>query len=163
MRHAFSARIRRVAGLGILSALALLFSGCTEPVHVAWNGTQSVIEPEIPLPQGELDVYSESYVFYDADVPRVHRRPVEVYSVDGQLVASARDQDGEGPLHFALTPGHYIVTSESHMRERQVQVDVQDGRRTVVAEAQLDRAPLLATSQSERSSQLAAHHPGSSH
>lgn len=162
MKDVFSIRIRRVAGLGIISALALLFSGCTEPVHVAWNGTQSVIEPEIPPPQGELDVYSEGYVFYDADVPRVHRRPVEVYSVDGQLVARAGDQDGEGPLHFALTPGNYIVTSESHTQERQVQVDVQDGRRTVVAESQFERAPLVASSQPERSPQLAAHHPGSS-
>lgn len=163
MKQVLAARIRGVAGLGILSALVLLLSGCTEPVHVAWNGTQSVIESEIPPPQGELDVYSESYVFYDADVPRVHRRPVELYSVDGQLVASARDQDGEGPIHFALTPGHYIVTSESHMQWRQVQVDVQDGRRTVVAESQLDHAPLLASSPSERSTQLATHHSGSSH
>jgi hypothetical protein len=162
MKQAFSARIKGMTGIGAISVLVLLLSGCTEPVHVAWNGTQSVIEPEIPPPQGELDVYSESYVFYDADVPRIHRRPVEVYSVDGQLVAGARDQDGEGPIHLALTPGHYIVTSESHMQGRQVQVDVQDGRKTVVAESQLDHAPLLASSQAEGSARLAAHHSGSS-
>ena len=162
MRQVFSARIRGLTGIGIIGALALLLSGCTEPVHVAWNGAQSEIEPEIPPPQGELDVYSESYVYYDADVPRVHRRPVTVYTVDGQLVASARDQDGEGPIHFAVTPGHYIVTSESHMQERQVQVDVEDGRRTVVAESQLDHAPLLAASKAEDAAQLAAHRPGPS-
>jgi hypothetical protein len=162
MRHVLSAYIRGVAGIGVISALALLLSSCTEPVHAAWNGAQSVIEPEIPPPQGELDVYSESYVYYDADVPRVHRRPVTVYTVDGQLVASAGDQDGEGPIHFALTPGHYVVTSESHMQGRHVQVDVQDGRRTVVAESQLDHAPLLAASQAEDTARLAAHHSGPS-
>jgi hypothetical protein len=49
------------------------------------------------------------------------------------------------------------------MQWRQVQVDVQDGRRTVVAESQLEHAPLLASSQTERSTQLAAHHAGPSH
>ena len=162
MQRVFPTQIRRVVGIGAISALVLLLSGCTEPVHIAWNGTQSVIEPEIPPPQGELDVYSESYVYYDADVPRVHRRPVQVYTVDGQLVANAGDQDGEGPIHFALTPGDYVVTSESHIQEREVQVDVQDGRQTVVAESQLDHAPLVASSQAAGPTQLAAHYSGPS-
>jgi hypothetical protein len=129
--------------------LLIVFAGCSESVHVAWTETQSVIEPEVSSPQGELEVYSDSYVFYDDDVPRTHRRPVQIYSVDGQLVASAPDRDGEGPIHFALTPGHYIVTSESHLQPREVQVDVEDGEKTVVAESQLDHGPLLASSQSE--------------
>lgn len=153
---------KRSAWKSLTGILIMIFTGCAEPIHVAWNETQSVIEPEVPPPQGELAVYSESYVFYDADVPRVHRRPVQVYSVDGQLVVSAPDQDGEGPIHFALTPGHYIVTSESHMHSREVQVDVQDGRKTVVAESQLDHAPRLASSQAERSTQLAARRSDSS-
>jgi hypothetical protein len=140
-----------LAWKSLAGILLMVFAGCSESAHVAWNETQSVIEPEVPPPQGELDVYSDSYVFYDDDVPRTHRRPVQVYSVDGQLVASAPDRDGEGPIHFALTPGHYIVTSESRIQWRGVQVDVWDGRKTVVAESQLDHAPLLASSQSERS------------
>ena len=140
-----------LAWKSLTGILLMVFAGCSESAHVAWNETQSVIEPEVPPPQGELDVYSDSYVFYDDDVPRTHRRPVHVYSVDGQLVASVPDQDGEGPIHFALTPGHYIVTSENHIQWRGVQVDVWDGRKTVVAESQLDHVPLLASSQSERS------------
>jgi|SRR6266850_5929509 len=140
-------RVRRAAYLSIAFAGLLLLPSCTAPVLVAWNQKQSVIEPKVPPPQGELDVYSESYVFWDADVPRNHRRPVEVYSVDGQLVASAPDQDGEDPIHFDLTPGYYIVTAESHMQWRRVEVDVQDGRDTVVAEAQFAHAPLLASTQ----------------
>jgi hypothetical protein len=136
----------------------MLLPGCTEPVHVAWNETQSVIEPEVPRPQGILDVYSERYVFYDADVPRIHRRPVEVYNVDGKIIANVDGQDGESPLHFDLAPGHYIVASESNMQWREVEVDVQDGRDTVVAESQLKQAPLLASLQTERAMQVATRH-----
>jgi hypothetical protein len=140
-------RARRAAYLSVACAGLLLLSGCTAPVHVAWNRKQSVIEPRVPPPQGELDVYSESYVFYDGNVPRIHRRPVEVYSVDGRLIVSARAQDGEGPIRFDLTPGHYIVTAESHMQLRRVEVDVQDGQDTVVTAAQFADAPLLASTQ----------------
>jgi hypothetical protein len=150
-------RAKCLAWKSLAGILLMVFAGCAEPVHVAWNETQSVIEPEDAPPQAGLEVYSERYVFWDADVPRTHRRPVQVYSVDGQLVASAPDQDGDGPIHFVLTPGHYIVTSESHLQSRRVQVDVQDGRKTVVAESQLDHAPLLASSQSERSTSMVAH------
>src|SRR5215813_11324746 len=162
MRATAISRATRLAWNSLAGIFLMVFAGCSEPTYVACNETQSVIEPEVPPPQGELEVYSEGYVFYDADVPRTHRPPVQVYSVDGQLVASAPDQDGEGPIHFALTPGHYIVTSESHMHSREVQVDVQDGRKTVVAESQLDHAPRLASSQAERSTQLAARRSDSS-
>jgi len=137
--------VRRAAYLSITCAGLLLLPSCAVPATVAWNRKQAVIEPQVLPPQGELDVYSESYVFYDDDVPRIHRRPVEVYSVDGQLVASARAQDGAGPIRFDLTPGHYIVTAESHMQLRRVEVDVQDGEDTVIAAAQFAHAPLLAS------------------
>ena len=138
-----SIRVRRAAYLCRALAGLLLLPSCTAPVHVAWDQQQAVIEPQIPPPQGELDVYSESYVLYDTEVPRIHRRPVKVYSVDGQLVASAPDQDGESPIHFDLTPGPYIVTAESQRQWRRVEVDVRYGRDTVVAEAQFEHAPLL--------------------
>ena len=134
-------RVRRAAYLSSALAGLLLLPSCTAPVHMAWDQQQAVIEPQIPPPQGKLDVYSESYVFYDAEVPRIHRRPVKVYSVDGQLVASAPDQDGENPIHFDLTPGPYIVTAESQRPWRRVEVDVRYGRDTVVAEAQFEYAP----------------------
>lgn|SRR5262245_6555512 len=116
MRATAISRATRLAWNSLAGIFLMVFAGCSEPTYVAWNETQSVIEPEVPPPQGELEVYSEGYVFYDADVPRTHRPPVQVYSVDGQLVASAPDQDGEGPIHFALTPGHYIVTSDLQAR-----------------------------------------------
>jgi hypothetical protein len=142
--------VRRATYLSIAFAGLLLLPSCTAPVQVAWDQKQSVIEPQAPPPQGQLEVYSESYVFYDGNVPRIHRRPVEVYSVDGQLVASAPDQDGEGPIHFDLTPGHYIVMARSHMQGRRVEVDVQDGQDTVVDKAQFEHAPLLASTSTNR-------------
>ena len=152
MRRTVSARRMRLLGRGVASGLLLAFTGCSEPVHVAWNETESIIGPvliksRVSPPQGSLTVYSESYVHYSGDWPRTNRRPVEVYTVDGQLVAGEENPFGQGPLHFALSPGHYIVVSESHGQLRQVQVDIQEGRETVVAEAQLDEAPLVAASQ----------------
>ncbi len=117
----------------------------------------SVIEPTAPPPQGELDVYSERFVAWQEDVPRVTHRPVNVYSVDGQLVAHAGAHDGESPLHFTLSPGRYIVTSEDQMQWRKLEVEVKDGQDTVVAESQWDSAPLLASSDTEHAPQMAAH------
>src|SRR5437867_1706654 len=56
--------VRRAAYLSIAVAGFLLLPSCAVPATVAWNRKQSVIEPQVPPPQGELDVYSESYVFY---------------------------------------------------------------------------------------------------
>jgi len=69
-----------------------------------------------------------------------------VYTVDGQVVAREQDPLGESPVHFALSPGQYIVVARSHGQWRRVQVDVQSERETVVAEAQLAEAPLVAAS-----------------
>ena len=156
MSHLQSTRIKMLASFGVASALALLAS-CADPVHVGWSDRLSVIEPTLPPPAGSLDVYSERFVVYDADVPRITRRPVKVYSVDGQVVASAREQDGESPIHFTLTPGHYVVASEDQMQWRRLQVEVKDGRNTIVAESQWDAAPLLASSPAEDAPQMAAH------
>ncbi|HJY83839.1 MAG TPA: hypothetical protein VKK81_22475 [Candidatus Binatia bacterium] len=79
--------------------------------------------------------------------------------MDGQLVAHARAQDGESPIHFTLSPGDYVVTSEDHMQWRGVQVEVKDGQDTVVAESQWDTAPPLASSDANRATQIATHSP----
>ena len=71
------------------------------------------------------------------DVPRVSRSAVKVFSVDGKLVAQAGEQDGEGPIHFALSPGDYVIASGDQWQWRRVQVEVKDGRDTVVTKAQL--------------------------
>lgn len=151
MRHAIPARSMRLLGGGAVSGLLLVLTGCTEPLPVVWYDTQAIIEPVRGKPQvsplrGALTVYSERYLLYNGDVPRMTRRPVAVYTVDGQVVAREQDPLGESPLHFALSPGQYIVVSETHGQWRRVQVDVQNERETVVAEAQLAEAP-LATAQ----------------
>jgi len=143
MRSPRRARIMGLLVSCLVGGVLLFLPSCTEPVHVAWNDNQAVIEPQIPPPQGELVVYSESYIMYDADVPRTTRRPVDVYSVDGQLVASEHHPFGDGPLRFDLTPGQYVIVSESHLRGRQVQVDVQDGHTTIVPESLLEHAALV--------------------
>ena len=51
MRRTVSARKMRLLGRGAASGLLLVFAGCTEPLHVAWNDTQSIIEPVLMEPQ----------------------------------------------------------------------------------------------------------------
>ena len=114
-----------------------------------------VIEPTLPL-RRRLDVWWR-FVAWDGDVPRVTRRTVKVYTSDGQFVAGAGDQDGEGPIHFSLTPGRYVVASEDRMQWRKLQVEVKDGRDTIVAESRWDAAPLLSSSDTDRPTQMAAH------
>ena len=77
---------------------------------------------------------------YDDDVTHNYRRPVDVYSVDGQVVAREHNSTDEAPIRFALAPGRYIVTSESHNQLREVEVEVQAGQLTVVPESLIERA-----------------------
>jgi hypothetical protein len=161
MKRTVSTRRMSLLDRGAASGLLLVLAGCTEPLHVAWNDTQSIIEPvskapQVSPPHGTLTVYSQRYILYNGDVPEITRRPVAVYTVDGQVAASEQNPFGEGPLHFALSPGHYIVVSQSPGQWRQVQVDVQAERETVVAEAQLDEAPLAASAQPESTTQVVA-------
>jgi hypothetical protein len=105
-----------------------------------------MVEPEVLSPQGVLAVYSERYVIEDSGVPVVYRRPVEVYSEEGKLVASEHNPIGDGPIRFDLSPGHYIVASEDHWMLEKVRVDIKDGEETVVPESLLERAALRASS-----------------
>ncbi len=129
-----------------LGVVALATSVFAAPLHLGWSNRAAVIEPTPPPPQGTLDVYSRRFVAWEEDVPRVSRSAVQVYSVDGKLVAHAGEQDGEGPMHFTLSPGDYVVASQDQLQWRRVQVEVKDGRDTVVTKAQLDTAPLFAAS-----------------
>ena len=116
MRYLQSMQAKVLVGFGVVGGLALLAGCAVESTHVRWSDQLAVIEPTPPPLQGSLEVYSERFVAWDGDVPRPTRRPVKVYSVDGQLVVSSPEQDGESPIRFTLPPGHYIVASEDQMR-----------------------------------------------
>lgn len=156
MKTGYATVVTALWGIGVLAGGVV---GCAEPTHVRWSDQMAVIEPTSPPPQGELDVYSERLVAWQEDVPRVTRRPVNVYSMDGQFVAHAGAHDGESPIHFTLSPGRYIVTAEDQMQWRRLQVEVKDGQNTVVTESQWDTAPLLVSSDTEHFPQMAAHQP----
>lgn len=123
----------------LLAALFFLAPGCLAPRPATWDTRQPIVGPQVPPPQGILLVYSERYVIQDEGVPVIYRRPVKVYTDEGRLVASERNPIGDGPIRFDLTPGHYIVASESHMQWRKIQVDIQDGRQTVVLESSIEQ------------------------
>lgn len=129
----------------LLAALFFLAPGCLAPRQVTWDTRQPVVGPQVPPPQGVLLVYSERYVIQDEGVPVIYRRPVEVYTDAGQLVASEHNPIGDGPIRLDLAPGQYIVASESHMQWRKVQVEIQDGRQTVVPEAVIEQPIALSS------------------
>jgi len=143
MKTCYSPIVSSILGIGVL---ALSASVSAAPLYTGWSDRAAVIEPTPPPPQGQLDVYSRRVVVWEEDVPRVSRSAVKVYNVDGKLVVQAGEQDGEGPIHFALSPGDYVVASEDQWQWRRVQVEVKDGMDTVVTKAQLDVAPLFAAS-----------------
>jgi hypothetical protein len=105
---------------------------------------------------GVLVVYSERYISEDSGTPGIYRRPVKVYNDKGQLVANEPSAVGDSPARIRLAPGRYVAVSESLMRLRKVEVDVQDGRQTMVTELSLEEAPLF-SSQPERPTQMAAY------
>jgi len=129
----------------LLAALFFLAPGCFAPHPVTWDTRQPVVGPQVPPSHGILLVYSERYVIQDEGAPVIYRRPVKVYTDAGQFVASAHNLIGDGPIRFDLTPGHYIVASESHMQWKKVQVEIQDGRQTVVPESVIEQPIALSS------------------
>ena len=69
-------------------------------------------------------------------------RPVKLYTMEGQLVGTYKNPVGDGPIRIAVSPGHYLVVSESHWTQRKVQANVEDRQETVVPEALLSLADL---------------------
>ena len=128
-------RMQTVVRKSITSALFVLTLGGASSVHATSGNQPPVVGPQTPPPQGTLTVYSERYVMVDADVPVVYRRPVELYTMEGQLVGTYKNPVGDGPIRIAVAPGHYLVVSESHWTQRKVQANVEDGQETVVPEA----------------------------
>ena len=127
-------RMQRGVRKSMTSALFVLALGGASSVHATSGNQPPVVGPQTPPPQGTLTVYSERYVMVDADVPVVYRRPVELYTMEGQLVGTYKNPVGDGPIRIAVSPGHYLVVSESHWTQRRVQATVEDRQETVASE-----------------------------
>ena len=123
----------------LLAAFFFFASGCVSPLQVAWDGQQSVVGPQTSAPQGFLTIYSERYVIQDEGVPVPYRRPVRLYTSTGQFLGEYHPI-GDGPIHLTVSPGEYLVVSESNWALRKIQVRVEDGRTTVVPESLVEQA-----------------------
>jgi|SRR5262245_25518161 len=119
-------------------ALLVLALGGGSSVHASSATQLPLVSPQAPPPQGILTIYSERYVRGDGDVEVVERRPVELYTVEGQLIGTYNNPGGDGPIRLSVPPGHYLVISESHWARGKVQANVEDGQETVVPEALFD-------------------------
>jgi hypothetical protein len=141
----FSLTAKSVGTL-LAGALGLLPLYTALPAHaVVWDTHQAEIGPQVPPPQGVLQVYSERYVTEDEGAPVFHRRSIRLYNARGQLlgVYTNGEERGDGPIHLDLPPGHYVVATPSNGALREVEVDVEDGRETVVPSALLTQAALF--------------------
>jgi len=134
------------AGILLMGTLGLFPISAAAPAHaVFWDTRQAEIGPQVPPPQGVLEVYSERYVVEDEGVPVIHRRPIRLYNAQGQLLGTYTNGGAgqEGPIHLDLPPGHYLVATRSNWAWREVPVDVEDGRETVVPSTLLKQAALF--------------------
>ena len=148
--------MQRVVRKSMTGALLVLALEGSSSVHATSSNQPPVVGPQVPPPQGILTVYSERYVMEDADVPVLSRRPIELYTSEGQLVGTYKNPVGDGPIRIAIPPGHYLVVSESYWTQRKVQANVEDRQETVVPEGLLEEAPRF-SSFSLRLGQLQVH------
>jgi hypothetical protein len=138
--------VTKSVGPLLVSALGLFPLGAARPAHaVFWDARQAEIGPQVPPPQGILEVYSERYVTEDEGAPVFHRRPIQLYDTQGHLLGTYTNGgiNQVGPVHLDLPPGHYVVATRCNGAWRGVQVDVEDGRETVVPSARFTQAALF--------------------
>ena len=126
---------QQVVRKSITGALLVFALGGSSSVHATSGTPPPVVGPQVPAPEGMLTVYSERYVMEDSDVSVVYRRPVALYTSAGHLVGTYNNPGGDGPIHIAVPPGHYLVVSESHWTQRKVEANVENGQETVVPAA----------------------------
>jgi len=130
-------RLQKVVRKGVRGALLALALGGGS-VHASSASHLPLVGPQAPPPQGVLTVYSERYVRWDGDVAVVERRPVELQTMEGQVIGTYTNSGGDSRLRFAVPPGHYLVVTESHWSQRKVEANVEDGQETIVPEALFD-------------------------
>jgi hypothetical protein len=130
-------RLQKAVRKSVRGALLALALGGGS-VHASSASHLPLVGPQAPPPQGVLTVYSEWYVRWDGDVAVVERRPVELQTMEGQVIGTYTNSGGDSPLRFAVPPGHYLVVTESHWSQRKVEANVEDGQETIVPEALFD-------------------------
>ena len=126
---------QQVVRKSLTGALFVLALGGSSSAHATSAPQPPVVGPQVPSPEGMLTIYSERYVRWDGDVAVVDRRPVELQTSEGHVVATYTNPGGDGPIRLSVPPGHYLVVSESHWAQRKVQANVEEGQETVVPEA----------------------------
>jgi len=128
-------RARQLMRLSVASALLFLAVDPCAPVYAASSSNQlPVVGPAMLPPQGILIVYSERYVIEDEGAPVFHRRPVEIYTDNGQLVGSYAPI-GDAPIRLDVPPGNYIVASQRQGAMQKVRAYVKEGEETIVPES----------------------------
>jgi hypothetical protein len=116
---------------------------------IAWDQRQPIVAPPGPGIDGEVGYLR---VETDTDLRLIGRetyynvrRPFDIYSPDGSLIAADVDNDGgrsgEEPRAVPLPAGRYVVASVYGTTYRKVQVEVHAGTRTDVPERVLREAP----------------------
>ena len=135
MKRTAGFRARQLMRLSVASALLFLAVGPYTPVYAASSRNQlPVVGPAMLPPRGILRVYSEQYVLEDDGVPVFRRRPVEVYTENGQLVGSYAPI-GDAPIRLDVAPGNYIVASQRQGAMQKVRAYVKEGEETIVPES----------------------------
>jgi hypothetical protein len=132
----------------VLGAIFLLAcSACFAPLQVSWDKNQPLVGPQGPAPQGRLTIYSERYEPDDEEDLSTYRRIVFLYNEAGQFLGRYSSYSSAGdPVQVLLAPGHYIVVSRANGRLRKVQVDIEEGKETLVPEKQIKRSPVASSS-----------------
>ena|SRR5215813_9501117 len=148
-------RIQKGKTVLLVAPLLFLSTGCSPPLQVLWDDHQPVLSPResqrLTQPQGLLIVYSERYDKPDEESPIIVRRPVQLYSDEGQFLEEYNyNPMNDDPISIVLPPGRYIVVSEAHWRLRRVQVEIQDRQTTVVPESLIEQASPLSSSEREQ-------------
>ena len=138
---------RQITG-AVLFVTLLSFTSCAAPPPstVAWENNRSAIGPTSPGPQGILVVYSETYEGEHDELPTIYRRPIFLYNSAGQLLGTFNEYPiADDPVQIVLPPGRYIVVSKAQKSLRKVQVEVDDGRTTIVPESLIAQAAVVSS------------------
>jgi len=128
-------RAQQLVWRTLASALLFLAIGAYAPPDTASaSNPLPEVGPAMHPQQGILIVYSERYVVEDEGVLVFRRRPVEVYTDNGQLVGGYA-ASGDAPIRLDVPPGTYIVASQRQGALQKVRATVKGGEETIVPES----------------------------